>query len=221
MKDIIDFHKFKQQAQSNQLYKNLMHLMKENKITITHLHKKTGIPITTIQRICKNPNANPTLASLIPLANYFSITIAQLIGEESLPNNSANTQSPSTSQLINVPILTWQQATQWPHTSIEQNPSITTEANMGSNSYALKVAEENIEGFHSNSILVVDPSLKPQNRDYVVSLKQGNDAATLKQILMHEDDTYLKPMNSDFKTTIMDESYRILGIVVQVRMNLK
>ena len=42
-----------------------------------------------------------------------------------------------------------------------------------------------------------------------------------KYDIVEEGDFYLKPTHSDFKTTLMDEQHRILGIVVQIKMNLK
>src|SRR3990167_10478670 len=92
-----------EKLQNIRLRDNLLRLMKNHDTNMTLIFKQTGVPITTIQRICKDPNANPTLASLIPIAEYFSITLAQLIGEQPLPQATPNQQKPQ--HWINVPII--------------------------------------------------------------------------------------------------------------------
>lgn len=220
MGNVISFKKT-QRLQNIRLRDNLIRLMKQHKTNMTHLYKETGVPITTIQRICKDPNANPTLASLMPIADFFSITLAQLIGEDPLPSNQPN--DAVVKQWANIPIISWQQAVNWPniaHSSSEL-PRIATEITVNKNAFALEITEDHWEQFHRGSVVIVEPELEPVNRDYVITHKADSQQANLKQILLHENDKYLKPMNSDFKTTLMDDSYQILGVVVQVRMNLK
>ncbi len=220
MGNVISFKKT-QRLQNIRLRDNLIRLMKDHETNMTHIYKETGVPVTTIQRICKDPNANPTLASLMPIADFFSITLAQLIGEDPLPNGKATKST--VKNWTNVPIISWEQAINWPnlsHSNPEQ-PHVATEIKVAENTFALEINEDHWEQFHRGSIVIVNPALKPVNRDYVVTHKTGSNHATLKQILLHENDIYLKPMNSDFKTTLMDDSHQILGIVIQVRMNLK
>lgn len=220
MGTVISFKKT-QRLQNIRLRDNLIHLMKQHNTNMTHIYKETGVPITTIQRICKNPAANPTLASLIPIADFFSITLAQLIGEDPLPN--AKPTKNSAMRWSHVPIISWEQATHWPELSFTDAncPHVATELMVTEKSFALKVADDHLENFHRGSIIIIDTQLTPSNRDYIIVHKSGSAHATLKQVLLHENDTYLKPLNSDFKTTLMDESYTVLGVIIQVRMNLK
>ena len=208
-----------ERLQNIRLRDNLLNLMKNHDTNMTHLFKNTGVPITTIQRICKDPNANPTLASLIPIADYFSITVAQLIGEEPLPNSPAKAVPQHWS---NVMMISWQQVIDWPNckTSLQQR-YITTDMKVGDHAFALEILDDQHENFHKGSIIIADPHIQPNHRDYVISHKKGSHQATLKQLLSHEGDIYLKPTNFEFKTTVMNDNYRILGVVIQVRMNLK
>lgn len=209
-----------ERLQSIRLRDNLLRLMKNHDTNMTHIYKNTGVPITTIQRICKDPNANPTLASLIPIAEYFSITLAQLIGEEPLPSARGN-QSPQ--HWVNVPIITWQQAVTWPKyqfTGREQG-FVTTEINVGTNAFALSIHDNHHDNFQKGSIIIVDVNMTPMQGDYVISHKKSSPQVSLNQVLLHEGDIYLKPTNSEFKTILMNDAYIIIGIVVQARMNLK
>lgn len=207
--------------QNIRLRDNLLSLMKQHNTNMTNIYKHTGVPITTIQRICKDPNANPTLASLIPIAEYFSITLAQLIGEEELPSNTSTQSAPQ--HWTSVPIISWQQAAHWPDSkrSNGQQRCINTEMRVGNNAFALEILDDHHENFHTGSILIIEDNMTPNNRDYVIAHKKNSNHVSLKQILLHEGDIYLKPTNPEFKTTLMTESYRIIGVVIQVRMNLK
>ena len=197
---------------------NLMRLIKSYGTNMTEVHKATGVPITTIQRICKDPDANPTISSLIPIASYFSVTIAQLVGEDSLP-----TPNMGIAKTVNqLPLITWKDAIHWPKVkSLSSKENITTDIKVGTNAFALKIIDNNNDYFHKGSFLIVDQELQYKNGDYVVAYKDGSAAATLKQIVHNENDTYLRPTNSEFKTVLMTHEYRIIGIVVQVRMDLK
>ncbi len=67
----------------------LNHLMAESKIDGVQLSRRTGIPVTTINRLRKNDaDNNPTLSTLVPLAHFFAITVSQLIGDEPIPDAS-------------------------------------------------------------------------------------------------------------------------------------
>ena len=209
-----------QRLQNIRLRDNLLFLMKQHKTNMTLIFKHTGVPITTIQRICKDPHANPTLASLIPIAEFFSITLAQLIGEDPLPHQqiAANTE-----RLNQVPLISWQQAIQWPkhHYNHHQTRFVTTELGLSDHAFSLEIEDDYLDSFHRGTKLIVDSVAEPNHGDYVISHKKGSPKASLNQILKHEGDTYLKPTNPDFKTTLMDDHYRLIGVVVQARMNLK
>lgn len=209
-----------EKLQHIRLRDNLLRLMKDHNTNMTLIFKHTGVPVTTIQRICKDPNANPTLASLIPIAEYFSVTLAQLIGEEPLPNSAANC---APQHWFNVPIISWQQATHWTkfQTNHHEQRVVTTEMSVGNHAFALEILDDHQDNFHKGALIIIDTTLTPTHSDYVISHKKDSPEVSLNQILLHEGDIYLKPTNSEFKTTIMNDAYQIIGVVIQVRMNLK
>ena len=66
------------------LGEQLASLMHKHHIDDAELSKATGIPASTISRMPLNSNANPTAASLRPIARFFNISISQLLGDEPL-----------------------------------------------------------------------------------------------------------------------------------------
>ena len=206
------------------LAKTIEYLMETRNINMNQLHKKTGVPVTTINRLLNEKNANPTISSLIPIANFFEITLNQLMGID--PSNLdplIDKYAPKNSLWRNVPIISWERAAEWSANISTANISetISTDILLGNNPYALIISESNWEGFFPNSVIIIDSSILPDHGDYAVILKKGQKRASLKQILIDDDKTYLRPVNKDYQTQILDESYELLGVVVQIRMDRK
>ena len=82
------------------LNNTLEYLIKKWGVNINQLHKHTGIPLSTLKRLRLNKENNPTLASLAPIANYFSVSLDQLIGREALPKKNNKKLSGLTLPLI-------------------------------------------------------------------------------------------------------------------------
>src|SRR5688572_30667176 len=103
---------------------NLNLLMAEVHISADELSRRTGIPASTIKKIRNRYNPNPTLATLIPLAQFFSVTLGQLVGDEPLPENRLQGlhQNNVIMSQTNLPIISWQEAITWPKSATETHP---------------------------------------------------------------------------------------------------
>lgn len=196
-------------------------LMEKNKVSLTNLHRNTGIAMPTIKRMQSDPTTNPTITTLLPIATFFGITVNQLIGEEAIPSNlSGYIEKPV--NWLSVPIINWDQAIDWPNKkAIGNSNSILTDAEVGNNPYALIVEEEDWVGFLKNSTLIINSDLQPEHKDYAVVYKQGQTMPTLKQIMIDEEKIYLKPLNTYFSPTVFDETHHFLGVLIQVKNTIK
>jgi SOS-response transcriptional repressor LexA len=97
-----------------------------------------------------------------------------------------------------------------------------TDVEVGPNAYALKVKDTTMRPlFTENTILIIDPAFQPEDRDYVIVHIIGHKQAIFRQILFDGQNIYLKPLNTDFKTTILKGNHRMLGIIVQSRADFK
>lgn len=66
---------------------NLGELMAQNGVSSTDLAKLTGIPKANISRLLSDPNCNPTILTLLPIAKYFEVSVSQLIGDDVFSSN--------------------------------------------------------------------------------------------------------------------------------------
>lgn len=94
--------RFTQLSFKHTLNNTLDHLIKKWGININQLHQHTGIPLSTLKRLKLNKENNPTLASLAPIANYFSVSLDQLTGREALAKKE-NKQLNG----LTVPLIRW------------------------------------------------------------------------------------------------------------------
>lgn len=200
-------------------------LMAEIKISESELARRTGVGQPVVHRIASGETDNPKVATLSPIANYFAISISQLIGDEPLPENRLpGTFNPGTHGWMQVPLLSWEQLTQWPSLTDNTKPtqSISTDLHLSENAYALKVRDNTMEPrFPEGMLVIVEPALQPENRDFAIAHIDGQKLPTFKQVLLDGNMAYLKPINPDFQPVPLDKKHRFLGVVVQSRMDHK
>lgn len=204
---------------------NLKALMAELRITESELARRTGIGQPVVHRIASGETDNPKVGTLSPIANFFAVSISQLIGDEPLPNNRLpGTFNPGTQGWTQVPLLDWEQLNKWPDVTPSEKPirNISVDLHLGEHSYALQVKDTTMEPrFPEGTIIIADPTLKPKDRDFVLAYVEGHKLPTFKQLLVDGESIYLKPLNSDFKALLLDKDHRFLGVVVQSRMDFK
>ena len=79
-----------QNKNETSLTKILSQLMSSTNTSISQLCRNTGLAHTTIKRMCTEPSCNPTLTSIEKVADFFGITLNQLIGITPLDNIDAS-----------------------------------------------------------------------------------------------------------------------------------
>lgn len=200
------------------LNNTLEYLIKKWGININQLHKHTGIPLSTLKRLRLNKENNPTLASLAPIANYFSISLDQLTGREALPKKN-NKQIDG----LTIPLIHWKDIL-----NISKNRNhlafsslLIRDITLNENSFALVIRDNNTTNFLAGSLLVIDPSLKGRNRDFIIVYKKGETKPQLMQKIIYENKIYLKNLTIESEIIKFSDFYKIIGVVIQIRMNYK
>lgn len=198
-------------------------LMDESGLSESELARRTQVGQPVIHRILSGETDNPRVATLSQIANYFTISISQLIGDSPLPT----TRLKGTSQLKAptwsfVPLLNWEQVVHWP-IQLENLSMVSTDLPLNEEQgFALTVRDNTMSPrFPEGILLIVDPNRPAKNRDFAIIHIQDQPNAVFKQVLTDGEDLYLKPLNPDFKTTLVEKDRcRILGTVIQAKENL-
>ena len=207
---------------SEKLSENLNLLMAEAHLNAEELSRRIGLPASTIKKIRNNTGSNPTLSTLSPLAKYFSLTISQLVGDESFPlSRVKGSYTINPDKLNHIPLISWQDAITWPTVPEHPRPEITTEHNYSKNAYALLVEEDDWENMAKDTVLLIDPGLEIEHRDLVIVYKKGQKTPTVKQALFDEGQMYLKPVSQGYNIALFTPEHTILGVIVEYKKHLK
>ena len=161
---------------NKQLCENLRQLMSESRVSLRKLYNNTGVPVTTIQRMRDDFNGNPTISSLKPIADFFSITVNQLIGDEPLAADKVTGGYKENKRgWVNVPIISWEESIYWQksHNLNAKNRFIQTDIGLSEYAYALEVEEEGWINLAVGTLLIIDPTLSYKHRDFIIVYKEN------------------------------------------------
>ena len=210
------------------LQENLNSLLKEARLSVTDLAKHTGIKQPVIYRITIGETTNPNVQTLSPIANYFKVSISQLIGDEPLPNKRINNQSGDLAQVNTIPVYLWKdRLSEFLQSKIKLTPKsyIVSDALLTNtkNAFAIEVKDTSLEPtFSKGSIFVIDPEKLPNNKDYVIVHIAGEQQNLIKQIIIEGQEIYFKsiiPDLSNLEPRKKQAGDRVLGVMVQAKIN--
>lgn len=197
------------------LSSNLKQLMAKEGLTTASLARLTGIGQPVIYRMISGETDNPKIATLIPIADYFNISISQLVGDLDLQQNRL--------EISKVPLLSWEEAIHWQEIipNRKNQRTVVTTDKVSDNAYALVTKDTTMQPkFPENTILIINPEVEPKNKDYVVVHLADQNEATFKQLLFDGSQKYLKPLNTDFAVTPIhnNKTCHFLGVLAEARM---
>jgi len=199
------------------LSNNLNILMAKARLNSNELARQINIPATTIKRIRNNEQSNPTVMTLLPIAQYFSISLDQLIGNESFPSKNIYP-----SELHSIPLLTLQESTQYALLNYRKgNSQVFTELNVSDKAFALIIEENDLDFFPKKSIVITDPGQKPETGNYVVIANIKQNIASIRKYIVEIDQIYLKPLVKGVTISVLSPEYKILGVILQYKVELK
>ena len=94
---------------------------------------------------------------------------------------------------------------------------------MVENAFWLKVVGASMtspsgSSFPEGFLILVAPDIEPRPGQYVVARMTDTNEATFKQLTRDAGDLYLKPLNSSYPTKPVDDTWEIVGTVVDGKM---
>lgn len=196
----------------------LSHLLDVRGITEATLAKALNVPRATINKIRSGKIQSPRSTTLSMIANYFDVTVDQLIGASPLFNDIAV-------KFIQIPIINLEKIN-----NIHEALSIITFINHDSwmllecadkytspnNLFAIKVTSDAmLPYFDSDTTIIIDLSAPVINRRYVIVRIANTNEILLRQIFIEGQTQILKPINSMFKTIELSPQDEVIGVVVQ------
>lgn len=207
----------------HKLTKNLDMLMNESQLSAEELARRIGLPASTIKKI-RNGLSNPTLSTLEPIAEYFCLTLSELVGDSPLAKSRIKgTYKLNEKFLYQIPVIRWKDVPYWimVKSSSRIIRYITTEYSYSNNTYGLIVETDEVATLPSGTALIIDPDLKMDHRDFVIVSEPGKKVPTIKQILFNGSMIYFKTISQQNTISRMSAEHKVLGVVAEYKKNLK
>lgn len=183
------------------------------------LAREVDMPQPTIHRIVTGKSTRPYKSSLKPIADYFSLSVDQLVGELPISNASTVTNIKQPQQIPVIPLEKTMAPTEVLPEEIDEFVIISPFAN--ENSFAVELNDSSMEPqFTKHTILILDPDIEPTDRCFVLVKIHDHDLPVFRQMISDGEYQYLKPLNPDlnlFKMRILEQSDTILGVLTESR----
>lgn len=212
--------------QYDKLSETLKRILFHKNMRSSDLARATGIPKPTAQRIVAGNCVNPHLSSLIPIADYFDITLEQLRGLAPIDWLSGIEQLKEFG-VNQVPLLGWQDIKAGVSEEIIQlhakAKKILTESLVSTEAFALTLKDSSMEPiFPANSLVIFDPQRGYKDRYYVLVKLAQYDEPLFRQLIIDAADLFVKPLHPDlehFRMQLLGKDDIIMGVLVEARQH--
>ena len=201
----------------------LQTLMFKKKIKTAQLARELEMPKQTLNRIVNGTSPNPHSKNLLPLADYFNISLEQLQGKKPLPNNLVDLHLPSEKPKAKmISLFGWQDLLNMEQKQeIDSDTTIFVTHGLSDMAFAVPLDDTSMEPmFRKDSILIMDPDKQYGDRSFVlVKLYEANQVI-FRQLLIDADQRYLKSISPDLDTfpmRLLDDNDQIIGTLVEAR----
>lgn len=193
------------------LPKILSDLMSSYNLDDNKLSELSGVNPATIKKLRLGQSSNPTLESLAPLAKVFDISVSQLIGEVSISETDTNS--------IKIAMLSWKELSFKPRESLLITSYISGSDNnvKDQQCFATQILSDKYQSpFLNNTIIIINPSKKPQDGDFVLCLFDKD--LEICKIITHFGQKHVVSMVSSMQNPIkIDCIDNFLGTIIETR----
>jgi len=203
-------------------------LLDKYHLTISEMARRVGIAQPALYRIATGETKNSKVKILLPIAQYFEISIDQLIGIEPLEQKIQGGENNDINEPINannisntkIPLIEWEQIASW--LSNKNNSSyklLATNVATSQKTFALQLKNSAMRPLlPEGTIVIIDPERTPKNQDFAL-VQMGKQPPIFKQLLIEGDNIQLKSLNPEFPAYKLNEPPHYLGTLVQAKTN--
>ncbi|MCL4119682.1 UNVERIFIED_CONTAM: hypothetical protein GTU68_023011 [Idotea baltica] len=128
------------------------------------------------------------------------------------------------------PVISAVQAGLWTeaceaYASYDVDKYLSTTERVSESSFWLRVKGDSMTSLTSPSFpegtaVLVDPTIEPENGKFIVAKLTDENEATFKRLVIDAGKKYLKPLNRDYSMLEVNGNCKIIGVVVDAKMQL-
>lgn len=191
-------------------------LLNMHHITEAELGRRIKIPRTTISRLVSGRTPDPRVSTLKAIADYFNVSVDQLLGNQPLFNNNKQSTIKNTTSL---PIIDWNSSKDWRNVISQIKPDNHFDwVSDVVGHFAIKIQGESMwPQFQKNMILIIDAEKELSDRSFVIAYIQKNNEVIFRQLITEGSYKFLKAINPIFPLVRIGAKDKIIGVVIQTR----
>jgi SOS-response transcriptional repressor LexA len=181
-----------------------------------------NVPKATIHRVLSGSTPDPRAGTLLPIAQYFNISIEQLMGVAELPNDFP-LQTKKAFDSIQVPFIPIEEITPWmnneytptkfyevtsfSHKSIDQSCFVTQ-----------ITTDEMAPMFPNKTYLISKKMMSVDNDNIVIAVDLKERLVLIRKYVELKGERYLIPANPAYDIISFDQKIRLIGVVIEGRI---
>lgn len=186
------------------------------------LARAVKLPKATIHRVLSGSTPDPRAGTLLPIAQYFNISIEQLIGIIELPKNCP-LQSTKAFKEIKIPFVNFSQLKNWEEGEyVPQNfleVSSFGNKTIDSNCFVTKLdSDEMAPVFSNNTYLIVTTKALLKADDIIIVFNNQNDQILVRKYVLLKGEKYLISSNPSYDIINFDKKIKFIGVVIEGRI---
>ncbi|WP_394181467.1 S24 family peptidase [Marinomonas posidonica] len=208
--------------------------MTEHHLRAVDLTKMTGATKGSVSQWL-NGISSPGGKYIIPLTKALQCDANWLFGGVSAqPHTSSHPQQDTSFNPCfiskQVPIISHEQAETWRDFADKASLKDQLEweyapAAISHQAFWLKVIGDSMvspvgHSISESHIILVDPCMQAQNGDLVVAKIDATKEVTFKKLIIDAGQTYLKPLNPNYRPIEVTDKCRVIGVVREARLKL-
>ncbi len=199
-------------------------LIAQSGISDADLAKKTGIPESTIYRLTSGATSDPRISTLKLLADFFGVTLGQLVGEEPL-SVGTEFQPGKAKKLYKIPVMTWSQVINWHSLSKKINEKVHSswvysDQVLSPKSFSILIDTDQYgPPFLKGSIIFVDSSFSLKSACFAIFADKETKRSGIKKIIEDTSGIYLThPGESSITLKLNKERDIFIGIITGIKI---
>jgi transcriptional regulator with XRE-family HTH domain len=192
----------------------LRELITSHGLNTSELARLTGVGQPVVYRLLSNETDNPKITTLCAIANYFGISVNQLIGDAPLELDAVQTANHK-----KITIIPWDKIDSCPKKSKSSDEVVAHNITPHPGVYGLRMNDDSMEPiFSKGTILIIDRNKELSDGSYAIVKLKNTDEVVLRQVHSDNRNFFLRPLNlgsEKYKIRTLTRKDRCYGILIQ------
>lgn len=186
------------------------------------LARAVNLPKATVHRVLSGDTPDPRAGTLLPIAQYFNITIEQLMGVAELPKDFP-IQSAKSLDMVEMPLIPIDSLRLWLNGDFDPtdffNITSFSEKSLDKNCFITQViSDEMAPLFPKKMYLIVKKQRALKKDDIVVVFYSDENSILVRKFAELKGEKYLIPSNPSYEIISFDNKVDLIGIVIEGRI---